>query len=102
MTRYSLGNFSGNGPHAIMIHKITENHYFIFGSSKPSIFRGIILQGSNITIISNHFTRKRKIEFFSDSNSNGFGIDSQGTTVECLLHLRDCSNCYQGRKKKLL
>ena len=96
-TVYSIGNFTG-GNYSVQIVKISENHYGPFGSFRPSIFEGVELSSSSLAMLNSasSFARKRKIEIFSDSDSNGYGIDSQGTTVHCLLHMKQYQNCYQG------
>ena len=85
-TNYSLGQISGQVD--VQVVKITENHYGPFGSREASHFYGFWLDATKISLEKNIFAKKRKLEVFSDSNSNGYGIDSQGTSIYCSLHMK--------------
>eukprot|EP01087_Luapelamoeba_hula_P007626 TRINITY_DN1860_c0_g1_i1.p1 TRINITY_DN1860_c0_g1~~TRINITY_DN1860_c0_g1_i1.p1 ORF type:complete len:391 (+),score=45.27 TRINITY_DN1860_c0_g1_i1:97-1269(+) len=83
----------------ISMVKITEASYFFVSFLMPLTtvqIRSLSLTGDDPQLLPRMVTAsKRRIEVFSDSDSNGFGIDGPDD-YECLLGLVKYENCYQG------
>lgn len=91
-------NLSLNQTHIIRIQKMTEASYFLF---KPLmwldkvIFYGVLLNEGGKLLPFSKKANQRKIEFFGDSDTNGFGIVGPNEFT-CIFHMVDYEDCTMG------
>eukprot|EP00698_Gefionella_okellyi_P024855 TRINITY_DN8887_c0_g1_i1.p1 TRINITY_DN8887_c0_g1~~TRINITY_DN8887_c0_g1_i1.p1 ORF type:complete len:380 (+),score=46.31 TRINITY_DN8887_c0_g1_i1:45-1184(+) len=103
-----VAGLSMNSVNAVTLHKLTEASFFIAKIAMPLdpviLVNFEVEDGGIFHSIPESALPKRKMEFFGDSDSNGFGItgvDSTLGNIECLADLLKYENCYQGYPSQL-
>lgn len=85
----------------ISVRKITEASYFISDLTmhqRPAVIQSVILD-SSLSFVPPLPPPSRRLEFFGDSDTAGFGIDG-GKLLDCLSHMvrnENCDKCYSAQ-----